>query len=170
MSIKRLLIIVAFCDLFLSCTEKDNTPYNYPPKFDNVSFEVQDNRDKLLEDIKCVIIGDSLVECWIPYLLDNKGLKPTITFNAELCTIDSLPYRRGETIIDFRRPIKLSLTSNGTKKDYLMLVHTFTGLPIVRIDTKNNVEIVSKEEYVEANISIEEDILHGHCSLRNHIV
>ncbi len=145
--------------VLLSC--EGNDELNLEPSFclKSVSFELKENEDKLVDDIKCNIVGDSLIECWIPYLLDDKLLKPTVTFDALECIIDSLPYKKGETLVNFRRPVRLQLRSNKASKEYLMLVHSFTGLPVVRIQTKDNVEIISKKNYVEASISIQEDII-----------
>lgn len=160
MSVKRLLFAVILLGGFYSCSDHDSTKNDPLLELKAISLQAIYNSHLLTEDVKCEVIGDTLIECWIPSLLNSKLLKPTIDYNAESCTIDSLPYQRGETLVDFRRPIRLRLTSNGTNKDYLMLVHTFTGLPVVRIDTKGNEEILSKEEYVEANISVSEDIIH----------
>lgn len=153
-------VILFLGGAFFSCADHDSMNNDPLIELKAISFEAIYNSQLLTEDVKCEVIGDTLIECWIPSLLNSKLLRPTIVYSAESCTIDSLPYQRGESLVDFRRPIRLRLTSNGTNKDYLMLVHTFTGLPVVRIDTKCNEEILSKEEYVEANISVSEDIIH----------
>lgn len=148
----------------MSCGKHDNIQDNLVLELKEVSFKAHDNSPYLLEDIKCEIIGDTLVECWIPNILESKLLKPSIVYDADFCTIDSLVFREGESMIDFRKPAKLILYNKETTKEYIMLIHSFTGLPVVRITTKDYAPIVSKEDYLEAKISIEEDIIYKESS------
>ncbi len=156
---RRLFFVILVVTL-LSCENHDNQFDNSVLELKGVSFKAQDNSSFLFEDVQCDIIGDTLVECWIPFLLEDKSLKPSIDYNADYCIIDSLLYQQGETLIDFRKPVKFRLFKNEISKEYSLLVHTFTGLPVVWIETKNHAQIESKEDYLEASVKIVEDIVY----------
>ena len=38
------------------------------------SFRAEDNPGAILEEVECKIIGDSVIDCWIPYILEDKCL------------------------------------------------------------------------------------------------
>ena len=61
------------------------------------------------------------------------------------------PVRSDETRLDFRKPVRLTVVSGSLRKDYTVCVHTFTGLPVVWVETEGRREITSKEEYLRAS-------------------
>ena len=64
----------------------------------------------------------------------------------------------GATVIDFSQPVTLTVTTSKGTKDYTVNVYSYTGLPVMRIDTKNGNFINSKTTYVDAHMKLTEDV------------
>jgi len=64
----------------------------------------------------------------------------------------------GVTSIDFSNPVTLTVTTSKGTKDYIVNVYSYTGLPVMRIDTENGQFINSKTTYVNAHMKLIEDI------------
>lgn len=129
------------------------------PRIVSFTFFSELNYLQIVEDVECEIIGDSIIECWIPNILDDKKLMPSFTFNGTNVLLDSTEVRSNESRYDFSKPVQLRvLSDNGNSKDYVINVYSFTGLPIIWIDTNNHEEITSKEEYVDATYRITENV------------
>jgi len=61
--------------------------------------------------------------------------------------------------LNFSSPLNITIeNTEGKTKEYKVLVYAFTGLPVMYINTENDTEITSKEEYVNAHLRIVEDI------------
>ena len=60
----------------------DNTIVDNVPSLDGLVFLEKDNTLALVNDIKCDIL-DSVVECFIPSMMDHKDLIPQLTYNGE---------------------------------------------------------------------------------------
>lgn len=159
----RISAFLSLC-LLLSCSseitviDNDETPLTMDLK--EFSFLSSDN-NLLDKDIHCDIIGDTLIECWIPQLLESKELVPHVVYDADTCLLDSRLYVEKILKVDFRKQVLLKLKKHGIRKDYKVQVHSFTGLPIMWLNTKENAEINSKEDYNEATLTIKEDIALG---------
>ena len=113
----------------------------------------------LNQNIKCEILGDSVVECWIPGINANKRLIPHIEIQGTEITIDNLPVINGATMYDFTTPKTLTVNGVGGKAIYKVYVHSQTGLPVLRIDTEGNQAITSKDYYLSAHMTLTEDIV-----------
>ena len=162
-------ILILVGGAFLSCksgtddliieppTEVDSVQIN-SPSIKNAVFKAYDNPQILIEDVKGEIIGDSTIEFWIPYILPGKVLMSDIEFEGEsLLWEDSIVSEH--PLIDFKAPVKLSVIGIGNiKKDYMVYVHSFTGLPIIWIETENRKEILSKTDYVNAHMKLVENV------------
>ena len=107
------------------------------PKLLKIEFLAADNI-VLSEDLPCEIIGDSLIECWIPSLSAEKNLIPHFSFDGTLVTI--------------------TVHTSEKTKSYQMYVHAFTGLPVMWINTAGGVPIVSRDYYVDAHMKLREDV------------
>lgn len=72
-------------------------------------------------------------------------------------TVGNVPQTSGETANNFYRDVVYTVaTGKYARRRYTVRVESpqTTGLPIVKIDTKDNVPITSKEEYVRTNIQV----------------
>ena len=75
------------------------------PKLLTIEF-IMDENPILPENVPCKIIGDSLIECWIPLLTPEKYLIPRFTFDGTLVTINGMEAISGVSMFDFRKPAK----------------------------------------------------------------
>lgn len=176
MSVSKRMVIffLPFFSLMASC-DKDyyiivESPVKDIPvtekRIETFTFYAKDNPSDLLSDTKGLILGDSLVSVRIPYLVSSKQLIPTLTFNSDSLYLsescdsvqfiaDGFFYKGKE--LDFSKDVNYSLYS---RKDsipdavYTVEVIGFTGLPVMYINTEDNKSITSKDEYVNASISI----------------
>ena len=128
------------------------------PKLLSISFLSKDNSMQLVEDVNGEIIGDSVVECWVKNIMSDKLLVPHFEYTGESIIIDNTPAISDETIIDFKTPVKLIVSNQEDTKEYTVYVHSFTGLPVLWIETEGRTEIISKDEYLNAHLKIVEDV------------
>ena len=132
---------------------KDTTEV-FAPSIDKIVFRCMDNPYQLNGDVVCDIIGDSLIICKIPYIVENKQLVPEFTFIGDKLLLDGARYEGGR--YDFSKPVKLTLTAGDAIKNYTMYVHSFTGIPVVWIETEQRKDVTSKDEYLNASFKLEE--------------
>ena len=123
-----------------------------------MEFKRSDNTG-LSKDVVCDVYSSTgIVNCWLPELDDSKTLIPSFTFDGTLVMIGSQEVTSGSTAVDFSQPIPLTvMTSKGTK-EYTVYVYSYTGLPVMRIDTETGNFINSKTTYVKAHMKLTEDV------------
>ena len=119
---------------------------------------VKDDNQSLKENVKCKIVGDSIIECWLPGLLNEKLLKPRFTFEGTMVVIDGFEAESGKTEIDFTRPRTVAVAVSNKIQYYTIFVHSFTGLPQMYITTDGYKEVISKEIYLPATMHLREDV------------
>lgn len=167
-------ISIAYTTLFLlalfSCSNLDdvNTRLDQlenevnkeqKPRLLSFGFLAKDNKLQLIENVKSTIEGDSLVDCWIPHLVENKKLIPHFKFEGDNVYAGDVELVSNKTTIDFSKPVTLIVNWGGQNSVYKVLVHTYTGLPVCWIETENRAPIESKEDYVNANFRLVEDVV-----------
>ena len=127
------------------------------PKLRMIEF-VTDENPMLTENLTCEMIGDSVIECWLPMITTEKYLIPRFTFDGTLVTIDGMEAQSGASMFDFKAPVTVTVHTSEKSVSYTMYVHSYTGLPIMRIDTEGGAAITSKEVYINAHMTLTEDI------------
>jgi len=127
------------------------------PKLLSMEFVVDDN-PSLTQRAACTILGDSVIECWLPGIGTNKNLKPRFTFEGTLVVIDGFEAESGKTSIDFSRPRTVAVTTLNKNKYYTIYVHSYTGLPILYLNTNTGGAVTSKDYYVEGFFKLVEDV------------
>lgn len=162
-----LLIIIILGGTFLpGCTNSDDEDVSLNridstvviPKLISMEFKASANPMNLIEDARCDIIGDSVVECWVRYVMDSKTLTPHFTFDGDQVCIGDDILISDMTSYDFKKPVKMTVKANGKSKDYNVYVHAFTGIPVLWIETENRTAITSKKEYLNAHLKLVEDV------------
>lgn len=128
------------------------------PKLLSLEFLASDNPGNLVEDVSGVIIGDSIVECWIKHIVDSKELIPHFNYDGDQLLADNKALVTGVTPHDFKKPVTITIVSDNLTKEYDVYVHAFTGLPVLWIETENHIGITSKDDYVSAHFKLVEDI------------
>ena len=124
----------------------------------SLSFFANDNPMQLTADVKGEIIGDSVVDCWVPNIMSDKLLIPKAEFVGESVTFDGVPATIGSSKHDFKKPVKMTITNGSKSKDYTIYVHSYTGLPVMWIETEGRQAITSKENYLRASFRLVEDV------------
>ena len=127
------------------------------PRLLSMEFMKADNQS-LNSDATCKIIGDSIIDCWLPGQSNNKLLKPRFSFEGTMVVIDGFEAESGKTEIDFTRPRKVVVATSDKNKYYTIYVHSFTGIPMLSITTDGLQEVTSKEVYIGADFSLREDV------------
>jgi len=127
------------------------------PKLLSMEFVVDDN-PSLTQRIPCTIVGDSVIECWLPGIVSDKTLKPRFTFEGTMVVIDGFEAESGKTAIDFTRPRTVAVTTLNKNKYYTIYVHSYTGLPILYLNTNSGAPVTSKDYYVSGHLKLVEDV------------
>ena len=72
----RLFVLLFISIILLSCSEelKPETGYADTPRLLSFVLHSGQNLEILQDDVEGEIIGDSIVECWIPYSVPDKHL------------------------------------------------------------------------------------------------
>lgn len=149
--------------MLASCNDENDKPIEIEQetivaKLEKFSFSAKNNPEALISDIECSIIGDSIIECLIPHIVESKMLTPSFDVIDGKLTINGTEVISNETVLDCTRPLKIEIAGVNYSKTYTLRVKSFTGLPIVYIDTENKTAITSKDDYVKGTIRIVEDI------------
>ena len=118
MNIKRLniicIIVVVSC-FVSSCSGDANnidTEMNQTGRLISMSFMEADNPRQLISDIDSNIIGDSLVECWIRNIVEDKVLIPQIKYQGATAMINGQFWKEGKKV-DFTTPVTLTINGSG---------------------------------------------------------
>lgn len=154
-------LLLTCCLVVLSCSSDDSIApakkNDEMPQLLSFSFKASRNLETLIEDVEGKIVSDSIVDCWIPYLVLDKHLVADISCLGG-AFLDGVEYDHN-SIYDWSSPIRLQLQHNGKTRDFIIYVHTYTGIPVLWIDTQDNINITSKEEYVAAHLRLVEDVI-----------
>ena len=125
----------------------------------SMEFLLVDNPIQMVSDEKCSIIDNSVVECWIPYLMPNKKLVPRFEFNGIDLTLNGSSAVSGFTLCDFSKPVNLVISSKTDSKNYSVFVHAFTGLPVLWIETDDREGFSENDDYMNAKLKLVEDVV-----------
>lgn len=168
--LRQLLLIISWGITMVSCEKNEYETINnygggdengtgmHVPLLKAFSFRVSSNPYQLVEDVPCEIIGDSVAECWVRHFINDKELIPHFEYYGSNVYVDGQPIKSDETRLDFNKPVHLTITGGTLQKDYTVFVHSFTGLPVVWIETKGRQDITSKDEYLKASFRMDGDM------------
>ena len=156
---KQFVILLISTLLLVSCSSEKEEPIVPEPEpetpvLTSLSFSCYDNPLQLTTDVKGEIIGDSIVDCWVPNIMSDKELIPQVEYVGESISFDDVPATIGSTKYDFKKPVKMTIFNGYISKDYIIYVHSYTGLPVMWIETKDREEITSKERYLRASFKL----------------
>lgn len=97
-------------------------------------------------------------------VLDLK-LKATFTHNATSVKSSLGEVLSATTTLDYALVQDFVLSKGSTIKKYVVILHQFTGLPVVYVNTENGAPIVSKDDYLRANVRFVENLKDGSHTL-----
>ena len=162
---RRLLFFFVCASLLLGgCSESNETPEPEPtpepetpvaePELTRFVFEASKNAKHLISDLECSIVGNEITG-FVTYVTDISDLIPTFEGEFYDIKVGSQVQQSGVTSHDFSQEVVYRLVNTkGKTKDYKVKVYSFTGLPIVTVETEGRKEITSKEDYVNGTITI----------------
>lgn len=167
---KQLLNLLLIALLLVSCTSEKEEPIipepiipepvvpdPETPVLISLSFLCYDNPIQLTADVKGEIVGDSIVDCWVPNIMSDKELIAQVEYVGESIMFDDVPATIGSTKHDYKKPVKMTISNGNKSKDYTIYVHSYTGLPVMWIETKGRQDITSKDEYLRASFKLVEN-------------
>ncbi len=159
-SIQSLILFIVWGMAMASCRNDElevGTACERPwePMLTAVSFKSSSNPCQLVEDVGCEIVGDSMAECRIGHLVTDRELVPHVEYRGDRILADGQPMRSDETRLDFSKPVRITVINGLFRKDYTVCVHTFTGLPVVWVETEGRREIALKEKYLKASFRLD---------------
>ena len=167
---KNLFVYVLMAVTLFSCAEQDDLDVNESnasvnpekessePKLIALSFSMYLNPMQLTGNVEGTIVGDSIVECWVPNIMSDKSLIADIEHTGDTLLIDGELATSGATKFDFKKPVTLTVIASGKAKDYTVYVHSFTGLPVLWIETEGRQDITSKDVYLNAHLRLVENV------------
>jgi len=116
-------------------------------------FEMKNNAEQLLRDVECHIYEDRIVGC-VPYLSTAKSLVATFGTSGATVAVNGNVQQSGVTLNDYTQALTYTVTAaDGTTKTYKVELYTFTGLPVLYLETE--APVVSKEEYVKGKMIVD---------------
>lgn len=130
-------------------------------RFVSFKFLAKNNPISLITDVQFDILGDSILSCFIPFIVDDRNFVPTFECVDAIVMLDEQQVISDETILDCSMPLVLKVVSENATKTYKLQVRSFTGLPIVYINTEEKKPIESKEEYVKGTIRVVSNNVNG---------
>ena len=114
---------------------------------------LKSNNPNLKEDVFFEIEGNN-VFAYSEFFVDPRNLIPTFKHNAKSVKVGSIEQVSNKSVNNFNNLVNYELTAaNGDKKIYEVNFESFTGLPIILINTENNKEIDSKDEYLNGELT-----------------
>ena len=125
-----------------------------PPSMNSVSF-LSSNNNSLDNDVSLVIEED-LITGRITSNVRVDNLIATYDYEGVSVKIDGVTQQSGISENDFTQVTTLLVeNADGDTRSYQLDLTKFTGLPIVYLTTENNVEVESKEDYINGTVEID---------------
>ncbi|WP_276091126.1 CotH kinase family protein [Pedobacter sp. JY14-1] len=117
------------------------------------TFEAKNNSAQLLKDVVCHI-NDSLIVGLVPYISNDRTLIATFKTDGHDISVDGIKQETGVTRNNYSNPVTFTVKAeNGSVKKYTVKLYTFTGLPIIYLETE--APVLSKEESVKGKMQID---------------
>lgn len=125
-----------------------------------LSFEFlsSDNPLQVVEDTRAEILDDNNVECRVLNIMSSKTLIPRFQFTGKSLTIDGKNVESGVTAVDFSKPVTLTINGDQKSVSYTVYVHSYTGLPILWIETASRADIIKTNWYYNADLKLVEGV------------
>jgi hypothetical protein len=150
-----LLISGSSCRKEYIVEERITEPNTSQSLLKNFQFFPEQNLS-FINDTVSLDINGNVISGSIPYYTSLKSLKPSFETDAASIEVAGIPQESGVTAQDFTHPVYYNLADkNGNKANYVVNLVNFTGLPVIKINTDGSAPINSKEDYVQAHITID---------------
>lgn len=103
---------------FASCSDDHEDyaggePEVIKTKLEGFRFLAKYNSKTLIADVECSIVGDSIIECLIPHIVDGKMLIPSFEVADGKLMADGVEVCSGKTVLDCTKPLSLQVKGGG---------------------------------------------------------
>ena len=130
------------------------------PKLLHMEFLASENPMQLVENVECIIIGDSAVTCRVLNFMNAKSLIPRFEFTGERVTIGGQEAISSETAFDFSSEQTLVVHNGEKTKEYIISLIAYTGLPTLWAETMSH-KLKESNLYYEATFSLTDNAVYG---------
>lgn len=119
------------------------------PKIHYFDFLSTDNPVQLVDDVRCEIIGDSVLQCRGLNVMTSKRLVPRFAFDGNIVKLDDgTELVSGITACDFSVERKIVVSTETKSRTYYVVVYSYTGLPTLWLETNKRATVkVAGENY-----------------------
>ena len=119
-----------------------------------LEFSLLKKNNPILKENLIFDIDDNSVYKYIPDFLNADSLVATFKHNGKSVQIENLIQVSDSTENNFNKILSYEVVAkNGDVKKYNLRLDNFTKLPIIIIDTENDADITSKEEYINGELT-----------------
>jgi spore coat protein CotH len=147
-------LIFLFVLVFISGCKKDEETAPAPPVSLYYFSFLKEHNPGLPNDLKLTAYGNRLVGT-VPPQVDIRQMVASFTFTGLSVSVDGKVQNSGVTVNDFSQVLTYRVTNqDGDTEEYEVDVLWFTGFPMIYLETENNQEINSVDNYVTGHASI----------------
>ena len=149
--------ILIFCVFlaFSSCREEPTIIEKPSPELLQFSLSAEKNPLQIVYTANGSI-DDSSVTVRVENILSSYVLTPTVQFSGDSVTIAKIRMDNVDHAFDFSEPQQLIVYSGKLRKEYIVSVLSYNGLPIVWIETEQREDIVSRDEFLTADFRLDD--------------
>ena len=124
------------------------------PTINDFAF-TSENNPELNQNVNLQLDGNTF-KGRVPQNINISELVPIFSYTGSSISIDGSPQESGVTPNNFNNVVTYKVVNDfGDKAEYQIDVTKFTGLPIINLITDGSVQIDSKEDYVEGDVSLD---------------
>jgi hypothetical protein len=114
-----------------------------------------ENNSSFLHDVVELEVNGNTISGRIPFYTSLKTLVPSFVSTNDTVMVGAELQESGVSKQDFSHPLSYKVSSSKGEADYTVNLINFTGQPVIQINTVDHVGIVSKDDYVNAHITID---------------
>ena len=124
------------------------------PTINDFAF-TSENNPELNQNVNLKLDG-STFKGRVPQNINISEFIPNFSYTGSSISIDGSPQESGVTPNNFNNVVTYKVINDfGDEAEYQIDVTKFTGLPIINLITDGSVQIDSKEDYVEGDVSLD---------------
>ena len=124
------------------------------PTINDFAF-TSENNPELNQNVNLQLDGNTF-KGRVPQNINISEFIPNFSYTGSAISIDGSPQESGVTPNNFNNVVTYKVVNDfGDEAEYQIDVTKFTGLPIINLITDGSVQIDSKEDYVEGDVSLD---------------
>ena len=114
---------------------------------------LKNNNTNLAEDLIFEINDDTIYK-YVPYFLNAEKIVATFEHNGKFVRVNDTLQISNSSVNNYNLILNYNVEAlNGNIKNYVVVLESFTKLPVIIINTENESSITSKEEYLKGKLT-----------------